>query len=375
LIDDLRGRLILNSRGQLTTEVEVKVGDSWFRSAAPSGASTGSLEAPELDAKEALDTLMAAKPELLKMSEDEIDVYLQENIQKFGRGAVALSFAIFKSKPLEIDQFPYPLGNILGGGKHGGGTDIQEFLISPKKSDNVQDAVFTNAAAHREMKNILKKIDSNFLSSKNDEGGWVCSLSTDKILETLAKLGDEFDVKVGMDLACDSLWDEKQGKYVYKKAGKSYTPEEHVDFVVDLIDTYKLFYVEDGMFESHWDGFVELTKKAGDRCLICGDDIFVTNAEILQKGIQMGACNSLIIKPNQVGTIGAAKITVDLAKSKDYRCIVSHRSGETEDNTLARVALAFKADLIKTGIVGGERIAKLNELIRLWKPGCKMAKL
>jgi enolase len=266
------------------------------------------------------------------------------------------------------------LGNILGGGKHGGGTDIQEFLISPKKSNNIQDAVFTNAAAHRELKKRLRKIDTGFLRSRNDEGGWVCNLSSDKVFETLSKLSDDFDVGVGTDMAATSMWDEKKKKYIYEKSGDEYDPGEHIDFVVNLIDTYKLFFVEDPMHEKDFEGFAELTKKVGDRCLICGDDLFVTNVELLNKGIKLGACNSLIIKPNQVGTIGAARITTDLAKSRDYKVIVSHRSGETEDPTLARVALAFKADLIKTGIVGGERVAKLNELIRLWKPRCKMVK-
>jgi enolase len=161
---------------------------------------------------------------------------------------------------------------------------------------------------------------------------------------------------------------------VYKRAGASYFQSEQIEFVRSLIDTYNLFYVEDPLHEKDFEGFSELTKKVGDRCLISGDDIFVTNAELLQKGLKIGACNALIIKPNQVGTIGAAKITSELAKSRDYKIVVSHRSGETEDATLARVALAFKGDFIKTGIAGGERTAKLNELIRLWKPGCKMVK-
>lgn len=322
-----------------------------------------------------MNSLLELKPQLLGINEDRMDEFIQDNIQKLGRAGVALSFAIFKSKPLEVDQFPYPLGNIVGGGKHGGGTDIQEFLISPTKSNNIQDAVFTNAESHRELRDILKKADSNFLSSRNDEGGWVCSLPTEKILEILSKLGEDFDVQIGLDMASTSLWDEKEGKYVYERARTSYSPGEQIDFIVNLIDTYNLFYVEDPLHEQDWEGFAELTRKAGDRCLISGDDLFVTSAERLKKGIKIGACNSTIIKPNQVGTVGAARITTELAKSRDYRVIVSHRSGETEDATLARVALAFKADFIKTGIVGGERTAKLNELIRLWKPGCKMAKL
>jgi enolase len=321
-----------------------------------------------------MENLLQLKAQILECNEDSLDAFIQDNISKLGRAGVALSFALFKSKPLEIAEFQYPLGNIIGGGKHGGGTDIQEFLISPEKAENIQDAIFTNAEAHRELKARLAKADPNFLGAKNDEGGWVCTLSTDKILDILSELSGDFGLRVGMDMAATSLWDDTQGRYVYGRQGASYFQSEQIEYVKSLIDTYNLFYVEDPLHEKDFEGFAELTKKAGDRCLICGDDLFVTNVELLQKGLKMGSCNSLIIKPNQIGTVGAARITADLAKSRDYKVVVSHRSAETEDATLARVALAFKGDFIKTGIAGGERAAKLNELIRLWRPGCKMVK-
>lgn len=321
-----------------------------------------------------MENLLELKAQLLEHNEDGMDSFIQENIHKLGRAGVALSFALFKSRPLEVTEFPYPLGNIVGGGKHGGGTDIQEFLICPQKADNISDAIFTNAEAHREMKELLTKADPTFMGAKNDEGGWVCSLPTAKVLDLLSELAGDFSLRVGMDMAATSLWDDTQGRYVYPKQGTSYFPGEQIEYVKSLIDSYNLFYVEDPLHETDFEGFAELTKKVGDRCLVCGDDLYVTNVELLQKGLKMGACNSLILKPNQVGTVSAARITADLAKSRDYKIIVSHRSAETEDATLARVALAFKGDFIKTGIAGGERISKLNELIRLWRPGCKMVK-
>lgn len=203
-------------------------------------------------------------------------------------------------------------------------------------------------------------------------GGWVCELKSEKALETLCKLGEDFGVQVGLDMAATSMWDGKD--YVYEREKKKFSSGEHIEYVLGLIKTYKLFYVEDPMEETDFQGLAEITKKAPKSCMICGDDIFVTNSQQLQKGINIGAGNALIIKPNQVGTVGAAKKTVELAKKHGYRVIVSHRSGETEDSTLARVALAFKADLIKCGIVNGERTAKLNELIRLWAPDSRMVR-
>ena len=181
------------------------------------------------------------------------------------------------------------------------------------------------------------------------------------------EVGNELGItiKPGLDLASSEFWDKKQGKYVYEQDGISRDVGEQVEYVKDIIETYGMFYVEDPCDEKDFEGFTELTKAVGDKCLICGDDLFVTNSEILQEGIEKGAGNAIIIKPNQIGSLTETYKTIKLAQENNYVPVVSHRSGETTDETIAHLAVAFGSPMIKTGAIGGERIAKLNELIRI----------
>ena len=175
------------------------------------------------------------------------------------------------------------------------------------------------------------------------------------------------EVKPAMDLAASEMWDPSKEMYIYQREGVERSTSEQVDFVEEIIDNYGFFFVEDPIREDDFEGFTELTRKVGKKCIICGDDIFVTNTELLQEGIDKHAANSIIIKPNQIGTLTDTYNTVELARNNKYVPVVSHRSGETTDETIAHLAVAFSCPIIKTGAVGGERIAKLNELIRIEK--------
>ena len=177
-------------------------------------------------------------------------------------------------------------------------------------------------------------------------------------------------------MAASELWSSEEQKYIYAQDGIKRDTGDQIDFVKDIIDTYKMFYVEDPFDESDFEGFAQLTSKVGDKCLICGDDLFVTNKELLAKGIEMKAANAIIIKPNQIGSLSETYATVKLAKENDIVPVVSHRSGETTDDTIAHLAVGFSSPLIKTGAIGGERIAKLNELIRIEEelPNSRMGK-
>ena len=273
------------------------------------------------------------------------------------------------------NEIPYPLGNMINGGAHAGknAPDIQEFLVVPVGAKNITEAVFANSSVHKRIGELIKAKDKSFTGGKGDEGGWAPNLTNEDALEIQAKsceeIGDELGIEVrpSMDIAASSLWDDKQEKYVYEREGVVRDSGEQVDFVEDIINTYNMFFMEDPFHENDFEGFTELTKRIGDKCLICGDDIFVTNAELLQKGIDTCAANAIIIKPNQIGTLSDTYKTIKLAKDNNYTPVVSHRSGETTDETIAHLAVAFSCPLIKTGAISGERIAKLNELIRIEK--------
>ncbi len=399
VIEDIRVRKILDSRGNPTLEVDVITWNGFGRGAAPSGASTGSREVvafPEGGVDgiiEEVEDIISS--ELIGMdAEDlqEIDLILKEidgteNLSAIGGNTtVAVSMAVAKaaaaSYNLPLYRFlggnmpssiPFPLGNMINGGAHAGknAPDIQEFLVLPVGANDITEAVFTNAAVHRRIREKIQSKDKLFTGGKGDEGGWAPNLTNQEALEiqstSCEEVSDETGVLVKpcLDMAASEFWDADQEKYVYAKEGVMRDTGEQVDYVSEIIDTYDMFYVEDPIREGDFKGFADLTKKSGSKCLICGDDLFVTNAEILAEGIQIGAANSIIIKPNQIGTLSDTFATVDLARTNKYVPVVSHRSGETTDDTIAHLAVAWMSPIIKTGALGGERIAKLNELIRI----------
>lgn len=396
-ITDIHARIVFNSRGEETVEVEVYTRQSTGRASAPSGASKGTYEAVAFpkSVTDSLGVLEELKPKIVGLdvtAQEKIDNVLREvdgtqNFSKIGGSlAYAISLAslhaaanffgirIFEYlQKSDTYQLPIPLGNILGGGKHAstGASDIQEFLVFPRNARSFKEAVLSNIITHRNVRRILEKRNIAFYGGRNDEGAWTAPVSDIEGLEIVQEACDltkdeiGIQMRMGLDMASSSFWDKESGVYVYRRTNRRLSREDQINYVLNLIDEYELAYVEDPLQEEDFEGFAKLTKEARDKCLICGDDLFVTNFKRLKQGIEIGACNALIVKPNQVGTITDTLKTVNLARENNYLLVVSHRSGETEDTHLADLAIAFNSVFIKTGVVGGERICKLNELIRL----------
>ena len=386
-------RRVLDSRGNPTVEADVLTESGGFgRAAAPSGASTGEFEAIELPASESIAAAREhAVPRLEGLfagDQRSVDAALRaadgtEDFSAIGaNSAVAISMAAAKAgadvlgTPLyqhlggafRGENFPIPLGNVVGGGEHATeATHIQEFLAAPVGAPSVEAAVFANAATHAAVADVLD--ERGVPAAKGDEGAWAPPISDAAAFEVVAeavdRVADEvgFEVRFGLDVAAAELYDAEAEAYVYGDETKS--TDEQVEYVAGLVDEYDLAYVEDPLDENDYEAFAELTDRVGDRTLICGDDLFVTNVERLREGIDVGAANSILIKPNQIGTLSDAFDAVELATRNGYESVISHRSGETEDTTIAHLAVATDAPYIKTGTVGGERTAKLNELIRI----------
>lgn len=395
VIEDIKARKILDSRGNWTVEIDVFTVTGVGRCAAPSGASTGVHEVlsyPENSVDKALEKLeQIVVPELLGMvaeEQEEIDCLLKEldgteNFSNIGGNvAVALSLATAKaaassySLPLYrylggsfSSTLPYPLGNVIGGGAHAeNATDIQEFLVIPVGAKTIQEAIEVNTEVHRRAKKVLAKMGSSALG-KGDEGAWAPSITDEEALDALSEVcrgvEDDLGVKtiLGVDVAASELWNPETEKYIYPGENVERTREEQIDHILDIIKKYDLYYVEDPLEEEDFDGFAELNGRT--KALICGDDLYVTNPERIKRGIEKGSTKAVLIKPNQIGTLTDTFKAVNLAKNNNMATVISHRSGETIDETISHLAVAFRCPLIKTGVIGGERAAKLNELIRI----------
>ena len=389
MIEAVELRVILDSRGNPTVEADILTTSGFGRAAAPAGASTGSREAKVLPPREAVESAISnLLPALIGLDasdqtgfDDQLrDIDGTDNFSGIGANvAVALSLANAKAAaaaggmPLFrylagafVSEMPLPLGNVIGGGAHAANaTEIQEFLVVTGDAADVQEAVFSNAAVHRTVKEILNKKGKS--CGKGDEGAWAPqiddALAFDIIAEACSSVADEMNVSVdmGIDVAASQLWND--GKYTYRKKKRS--TEDQVAYIAGLVDKYHLVYVEDPMHEEDFSGFADLNAQVGDRCLVCGDDIFVTQVDRIMQGIESASANCVLIKPNQVGTLTDTFEAVRLAHTQGLDTVMSHRSGETTDTTIAHLATAFSCVFLKTGVVGGERIAKLNELIRI----------
>ncbi|MFB6101083.1 MAG: phosphopyruvate hydratase [Haloplanus sp.] len=394
LVRSVSLRRILDSRGNPTVEADVLTESGGFgRAAAPSGASTGEYEAIELPPGEAI---AAARQHAIPRLVDEVHAGNQREVDAALHGAdgtddfsgigansaVAISMAAAKAgadvlgAPLyqhlggtfRGSNFPTPLGNVLGGGEHAkAATHIQEFLAVPVGAPSVSEAVFANAAVHERIGAILD--ERNVPAGKGDEGAWAPPVDDAMAFEIVAEATDDvaddvgFDIGIGLDVAASELYDAADEVYRYGDVER--TPDEQIDYIAGLVDEYDLAYVEDPVEEDDFDGFAALTDRVGDRTVLCGDDLFVTNVDRLSRGIDQGAGNAILVKPNQIGTLSDAVDAVEMASRNGLDVVVSHRSGETEDTTIAHLAVATDAPFIKTGTVGGERTAKLNELIRI----------
>ncbi|QGN07124.1 phosphopyruvate hydratase [Halorhabdus sp. CBA1104] len=395
LITNVTLRRVLDSRGNPTVEADVTTESGGFgRAAAPSGASTGEHEAIELPPSEAIANardlaVPRLEGEVYAGNQREVDAALHaadgtDDFSEIGaNSAVSISMAAAKAgadvlgAPLyqhlggtfRGDQFPTPLGNVVGGGEHAEeATNIQEYLSAPVGAPSVTEAVFANAEVHAEISNILES--RGVPVNKGDEGAWAPPIGDDEAFEVVAEATDRvseergFEISFGLDMAAAEMYDAEAEEYVYEGEPNRST-QEQIDYVVEMVEEYDLAYVEDPLDENDFEAFAELTERVGDQTLICGDDLYVTNVERLQEGIDLGSSNSILIKPNQIGTLTDAVDAIELGSKNGIESVVSHRSGETEDTTIAHLAVGAAAPYIKTGTVAGERTAKLNELIRI----------
>ena len=397
-ITSIEGRILYNSRGSKTIEVDV-VSDNRFlgRVCAPSGASVGKYEAtsfPNGKPEESLRVLKENSQKFIDLESSDLKAIhdtlksldQSSNYSEIG-GALAFAVTIasmesaskasnqpmFQTLSTESSfKFPFPLGNILGGGAHAGpGTpDIQEILICATGSKSIREAIETNLLVHKELRNILEKEDPNFTNGRGDEGGWAPKVENEKALELSAKACENLgytlgkEVSLGVDFASSTQWNEEKQKYVYDRAGFENTPEQQIEFASNIIEKYKLIYAEDAVHEEAFSDMAEITAKF-PKTLVTGDDLTVTNKNILAKAIEKKSCNASILKVNQAGSLYDAMEFADLANQNNIRLITSHRSGESTDSHISHIGLATKSKMLKVGVVGGERVAKLNELLRL----------
>jgi len=397
-ITSIKGRLLYNSRGSKTIEVDIVSDKSHLgRVCAPSGASVGKHEAvsfPDNNPEKSLIALnsnlkkfIGLEPSNLKSIHDTIrkidsstrylkiggSVAFAVTIAAVDSAAKALGIPLFKLLTKDTDlRFPFPLGNILGGGVHAGpGTpDIQEILICAKGSKTINDAIEVNFAVHKELRKVLQKNDPGFTNGRGDEGGWAPKLDNQKALELSAKACENLghtlgkEVALGIDFASSTQWNEKKKKYVYDREGFENTPEEQIEFVSEIIKKYKLVYAEDVVHEEAFEEMAILTSKF-PKVLITGDDLVVTNTKILKKAAKLKACNAAILKVNQAGSLYDALEFAKEAHKNKIKLITSHRSGEAIDSHITHIGIATKSKMLKVGVVGGERVAKLNELLRI----------
>jgi enolase len=360
-IHSIEVREIIDSRTQPTIEAEIN--ESYGK--APSGASTGEHEA-KCFVPENLYRIEKKMQELKgeRLTQEEFDEKLKEidgtdDFSEIGAVGIASSFAFKNSNGFDhSSNFPLPLSNVVGGGEHGGNTAIQEFLVLPINAESFPEALRTNVKIYQE----LKEKYSQKLRGMNDEGALIMNMDDEQTLKAVKKVADKHDARVGLDVAASEFYED--GEYHLSSMHRTHDPEEHLDFIQQLIDTFDLVYVEDPFDEEDFRMHAKLSSKNPD-VLICGDDLFTTDKERLKEGIENGACNSLIVKPNQIGTVSDAAETVKLAEENDYVPVISHRSGETCDATISDLALEWECPVIKAGIAD-IRIAKLNRLMRLW---------
>jgi enolase len=415
-IKNIFAREILDSRGNPTIEADVLLSDGSFgRAAVPSGASTGSHEAVELrdnDKKRYggkgvrkavmnVNTTIAKKlkgKEWDQKSLDEAMIKLDgtPNKSKLGANAVlsvSLAFARAdaesKKRPLYMHfknisrsknvSLPMPMMNILNGGKHAGdSTDIQEFMIIPVGAPSFKEALRYGTEVFHALKSILK--NKGLSTSVGDEGGYAPALESNEaalevIMQAIKFVGYKpgKDIAIALDVAATELY--KDGRYVLEREGKSLTTDEMIDLYASWVKKYPIVSIEDGLAEDDWDGYKRMTKKLGKKIQIVGDDLFVTNIERLERGINEEAGNAILIKLNQIGSVSETISTINMAKKAGFASIVSHRSGETEDSTIADFAVGLGIGQIKTGSLSrSDRIAKYNQLLRIEESLGKKAK-
>jgi enolase len=406
-ISKIVAREVLDSRGNPTVQADVILASGAKGTAcAPSGASTGSREALELRDKDparylgkgVLNAVAAANNEIAgalvgKDALDQaaldkcmIDLDGTDNKAKFGANSIlavslaaARAAAVATNKPLyaylaelngTANQFsmPVPMMNIINGGEHAdNNVDIQEFMVQPVGAPNFREALRYGAEIFHALKAVLKKQGLN--TAVGDEGGFAPNLPSnaaalDAIMEAIGKAGFTAGKDICLALDCAASEFYKDGKYALEGEGKHYNSEQFADYLAGLCNNYPILSIEDGMHESDWDGWATLTRKLGDKVQLVGDDLFVTNTSILERGIKAGVANSILIKFNQIGSLTETLAAIRMARNAGYTAVISHRSGETEDTTLADLAVGTAAGQIKTGsLCRSDRVAKYNRLL------------
>lgn len=409
MIVDVRAREILDSRGNPTVEVDCLLDDGSFgRAAVPSGASTGAHEAVELrdvKAKRYMGkgTLTAVKnvndkiaPAVIGMDamcQEDIDRLMikmdgTKNKAKFGANAIlGVSLAVAKAAAISAglplyrylggcnaNVLPVPMMNILNGGRHAdNNVDFQEFMVMPIGATNFPEALRMGAEVFHTLKGVLKKKGYN--TSVGDEGGFAPSLKSNEealevILDAIKKAGYKAgkQIAIALDPASTEMWDDATKKYKFFKSApkNAVSSDAMIKHWTKWVENYPIVSIEDGLAEDDWDGWKKLTNEIGDKCQLVGDDLFVTNTERLAKGIKLGAANSILIKVNQIGTLTETMEAINMAKRGGYTAVMSHRSGETEDSTIADLAVATGVGQIKTGSAcRTDRICKYNQLLRI----------
>jgi len=405
-IVDVKAREVLDSRGNPTVEVEILLcGGGWGRALVPSGASTGEREALELrdgdpkrflgkGVKKAIRNVEEIIAPKIKGMEAQDQVALDqclieldgtENKSKLGANAIlGVSMAACRASALALGvplyrylggagarKLPVPLMNFVNGGAHADNAlDIQEFMVVPAGAKSFAEALRLGVEIFHHLRQILKK--KGYSTSVGDEGGYAPKLGSNEealklIMEGIAQAGygPGKDVFLALDAAASTFYED--GGYVFKTGQrKKLSSEDMIDFYEDLVERYPIKSLEDALAESDWEGWKRLTQRLGKRVQIVGDDIFVTNPRIFQKGMEMGVANSILIKLNQVGTVTETLETIEMAKRANYTAVVSHRSGETEDSFIADLAVATNVGQIKTGSASrSDRMAKYNQLLRI----------
>lgn len=402
-IKEVKGRQILDSRGNPTVEAQITLEDGITAIASvPSGASTGAFEAVELRdgtneymgkgvkrAVENINGIIAPRLEGVRVDNQEhIDTVMcrldgTANKKNLGANAIlavsaAVAKAAAKAHKTELFRYlggisgrvmPTPMMNILNGGAHASNNvDIQEFMIMPVAAESFAEGLRWCSEIYHTLGRILR--ESGKSATVGDEGGFAPDLSSDEeaielICQAIEKAGYDTDrVKLSLDVASSEWFSD--GSYTMPKRNITLSTEKMIDFICDLAEKYPIVSIEDALSEYDWEGFKALTEKIGGKIQLVGDDLFVTNTERLKKGIEMGAANSILIKMNQIGTISETMAAIRMAKRAGYTCVVSHRSGETEDTTIADLAVALNCGQIKTGApCRSDRVAKYNRLLRI----------
>ena len=407
VIESVYAREVLDSRGNPTVEVEVVLeSGAEGRAIVPSGASTGAFEAVELrdgdkgrylgkgtqNAVNNVNTIIAPELEGLESTDQPgIDALLLEldgtpNKGKLGANAIlGVSMAVARASADELGlplfqyiggvnakQLPVPMMNILNGGEHADNSvDVQEFMILPVGAKSFREGLRMGAEVFHSLKKVLS--ERGLACGVGDEGGFAPNLGSNRealelIVEAIEKAGYKpgDDVRLGLDVAATEMYDKETKLYDLKHEGKKLTAEEMVDLYEDWATNFPIITIEDGLDEEDWDGWKVLTDRLGKKIQLVGDDLFVTNTERLERGIEAGVANSILIKVNQIGTITETLDAIEMAKRAGYTAVISHRSGETEDTTIADLAVAVNAGQIKTGAPSRtDRVAKYNQLLRI----------